>query len=373
MSGKFVLPPPPMPYYQYDVSGYESDDSDDDDYFNDFDYRAQHSQAVRNVMEQGKNFFFEKFKLMDSFVEPPVHHAETIMSTFSAVEEKQVNLLEPSIVKANLDKFVDHLHYVDDNIKALHLEDVKMSRELGTLPKEIVPNEPGSPGFLFKVNELRTKFNLMNFKIDFNVIISMLKNEQDHPLLNIIKYDDTKTKVLIKDFDEMRIVYIPSGGGKTTLVSKYPGIYYDVDQFIKDNLVSFQDYRSFINPYDDNNLMMLWFKYTFHHTYKNFRNKILLFNHPNQIPNCFRLGYNEMIILPRRFNFGLRFFNENVFSLAAVHFKHCVLLDYDDYHNYIKIYFINQGYEFNECYSIHYSMNHINQILPIFKSRKLNY
>jgi len=160
-------------------------------------------------------------------------------------------------------------------------------------------------------------------------------------ILKILNYKEKQVEQLRNIF----ITYITSGGGKTTLFKKYKSFinFLDVDEFIKKNFESFQQFQNFSKFLGNNNegIMTLWFKYKLDEMYqhKGLDNVILLFNHPNQVPNYFRRKYNELIIMPEQFNWEVRFFQENYFSLACVLGKHKVVLKYDLYLDYILEFF----------------------------------
>jgi len=145
--------------------------------------------------------------------------------------------------------------------------------------------------------------------------------------------------ILPRKKTKFKIVYITSGGGKTTL-SKRNKIYLDIDAFIARHYEKFKIVEDFCIRYKDYNLMSLFFKHTFFYDVDFLQGKIILANHPNQLPNQFRLGYNEMIIIPSEMQWNVRFFDENYFSLLAVQGKIKYFLNYQNYEAVIINHFI---------------------------------
>jgi len=136
-----------------------------------------------------------------------------------------------------------------------------------------------------------------------------------------------------------KIVYLTSGGGKTTL-SKQHKLYLDIDTFIARHYNKFKIVERFCEAYKNYSLMSLFFKHTFYKDIDFLQGKIILCNHPNQVPNQFRLGYNELILVPENLNWDIRWFNENYFSLLATQGKIKYLSNYSNYGKIIFNHFI---------------------------------
>ena len=157
----------------------------------------------------------------------------------------------------------------------------------------------------------------------------------------ILEYQETKPAKQHQLF----ITYGPSGGGKTTFFKKHKKLLrmFEVDELIRQNYESFECFQKYVEHLGagHDGIMNLWFKYHLDRYFRDGKlaNQLLLFNHPNQMPNYFRKIFNELIILPKQLNWNVRFFNENYFSLASVLGKHKVILDYHSYYDYIIRYF----------------------------------
>jgi hypothetical protein len=157
-----------------------------------------------------------------------------------------------------------------------------------------------------------------------------LDHEDRSYLSKILSFDDRYLTPPPKF--KVKIAYIPSGGGKTTML-KYSlnrSRFFDVDDLV---LWFYSKFKFILEcksrMTESGCLMSKWFKYHLHDSATKLSGKILLFNHPNQLPNYFRR--HEVIILPCVPNFGLRYFDENYISLLAVAGKKVVLTDYDSY------------------------------------------
>jgi len=166
----------------------------------------------------------------------------------------------------------------------------------------------------------------------------------------ILDYDDTTSTVKISDLDKFKIVYCPSGGGKTSFIKSQLSNQwfssnekelklYDVDEFTRDNWSSFCEVLLICRKIDDFSYILKWFKFTLFKKCKSLSDKILFLNDPIQIPNCFRLGSNELIIIPKQTRYGVKFFDNNYFSLQAVRNKTRLFLNYDEYESGIKDHF----------------------------------
>jgi len=196
--------------------------------------------------------------------------------------------------------------------------------------------------FQAKYQNFLTHYKGWKYKYYRNNFFSQLNTIQDHSkrkiILDILNFQEPSNGKLNNVF----IVYVPSGGGKTTLYKKYKNFcrLLDVDEFIKANYESFKIFKDYYDSLEDinkNGLMNLWFKYYLHKNNINnqLSDTIMLFNHPNQLPNYFRKTFNELIIIPSKLNWKTRFFEENIFSLLHVKNKHTVLLEYDNYFFYV--------------------------------------
>lgn len=180
-------------------------------------------------------------------------------------------------------------------------------------------------------------------RLDFYKNLNNIRNNQDKQLiLNILNYEEKPSQPINNIF----IIYVTSGGGKTTLYKKYKNFIkiLDVDEFIKDNYESFLNFQAYIEKLDHrktNGIMNLWFKYHLDKMNRSglLSNSLLLFNHPNQLPIHFRKRINEIILIPTQLKWNLRFFPENYFSLIHVKNKHKAIVRYDDYLYYSLSFF----------------------------------
>jgi len=210
--------------------------------------------------------------------------------------------------------------------------------------KQVIESVPDAPTILKNIRNFLDK----DFTIS-NVIEFLTSDEKEVQFLrHLNNYEDKKARIRYNELDFL-IVYIPSSGGKSTLFENFEKAVFfrhnkeyqflDIDEFIKWNHTTFKIVQKQCQLTNDYSLMTKWFKYTLMKKRKDLQKKILLLNHPNQVPNCFRQGFNELVILPFQRNWGLRFFDENYFSLAAIRNKHKVMLRYDQYLQYILDYF----------------------------------
>jgi len=148
-----------------------------------------------------------------------------------------------------------------------------------------------------------------------------------------------KTYKIPKNKTKFKLVYLTSGGGKTTL-SRTNSLYLDIDHFIARHYDKFKIVESFCIKFKDYQLMSLFFKHSFFYDIDYLQGRIILLNHPNQVPNQFRLGTNEIVLIPQQLNWDIRFFNENYFSLLAIQGKIKYFSDYDNYGKIIFNHFI---------------------------------
>jgi len=178
------------------------------------------------------------------------------------------------------------------------------------------------------------------FKLAINEVPRDLKMSVSDDIKQILEYDDKQFCVKLSIIQVVKFVYLPSGSGKTTLASTSPD-FYDVDQLIREHFDSFKTFRKFIKERKDLHVNMnQWFKYTISKLSRDkIMNRILLMNHPNQVPNAYKIRSNELIIFPTLFNFRTRFFSENLYSLLAVENYVKVFLDFSKYKKFIFFYF----------------------------------
>jgi hypothetical protein len=142
-----------------------------------------------------------------------------------------------------------------------------------------------------------------------------------------------------KSFKRFPVVYIPSGGGKTTLkhTSRYPEEFFDQDDLVYYNYDKFLMFQEFLRKNSlDIGIMENWFVYEIHHNYDAIvANKIVLVSNPRMVPSYFRNYFNELVIIPAQLNWNIRFFRKDFFSLLALNSKPKILSDYSDYENVI--------------------------------------
>jgi hypothetical protein len=188
---------------------------------------------------------------------------------------------------------------------------------------------------------------------DFIKPKSFFENHEEVPYNNnnyinqLFQFHDNYKELRVpRSKTKFKIVYLTSGGGKTHLSKKHH-LYLDIDAFIARHYNKFKLVENFCAKYKDYSLMSLFFKHTFFNDIDFLQGKILLCNHPNQLPNQFRLGYNEMVLIPQQLNWDIRWFNENYFSLLAIQGKIKYLSDYDNYNKIIFNHFIKCKHKMN--------------------------
>lgn len=171
---------------------------------------------------------------------------------------------------------------------------------------------------------------------------SLINSISDLEFRKFINFDDSKMAIHQELLRQVQLVYIPSGGGKSTLTSRYPKLFYDVDKLVHDNNELFQAAQNYCKKHKKYKefIMSKFFKFCVSKLdFATLSGKILLFNHPNQIPNCFKIRINELILIPTEWRIRTRFFAENLCSLLLVNRYVKKFCDQDDYFKVIMEYF----------------------------------
>jgi len=154
----------------------------------------------------------------------------------------------------------------------------------------------------------------------------------------VLNFNEIAATLPMDIANSVNIVYIPSGAGKSTLKKQAVQIknsLIDIDDFIAERYKHFQVFEELMRHDKSPHFLMKWFKYEIFQSIDQLRGKIFLCNHPNQLPNQVRNFKNEIIILPTKHNWGLRFFDDNLFSLMGVTGKRKILARYDSYEHVI--------------------------------------
>jgi len=197
-----------------------------------------------------------------------------------------------------------------------------------------------SKGYSFAKDRFMNKFQLAQ---GFGVSTDLSKfNANQIEFYNkFTSFDEKQLVIPMSDVARIKFVYIPSGGGKSTLkrISRFKSHYVDVDELIADRYEEFQMVEYIVSTGHDKWLMNKFFKYLVYISLYKLYDKVVLMNHPNQIPNVFRLGFNELIIIPIHQNWNLRHFNDNFISLLSVLDKVKVISSYASYEGTIGRYF----------------------------------
>jgi len=302
------------------------------------------------------------------FANDPIDEKEK-MCYYDPEEEKRCDFSESKEITNNVLLAMETLGLVEpgttsmiindyDKLKDKDLSDYGIRSAPSTSPPLSTPvtseppqdqddNEESLKRFLKYADSFK-KQDFTISEVVFHCNISLVN--QSKVFNRLLTYNDQFMSIPERYLKQFYIVYVPSGGGKTTLFrnnlkTQFETVkgrkleFYDVDDFIKDHYLSFREAHAICQHLGNMNFMQRWFKYTIYSNVKKFKNKILLFNHPNQFPNCFRQQFNEMILIPRQMNWNVRFFNENVFTLISVLDKHKVFCHYDDYLSEISKYF----------------------------------
>lgn len=345
--------------YFDNYSDYEEEDSDDE-WMAEYRMRKMNSEEKdsfqiglsnedkHELVEQGKDLLINMYQYKEKF------------------QQRYFNAASIKPIPTDLNLFSDH----HDEIEEINEEEFDADEEegLASLDRKVFDftkdqivsatinllsefNEKVSPAedrykFQLYYQDFLTNFKGYNYKynrLNFFGNLDQVAN-QDHKdeISRILNYEELATGVL----DNIFIIYITSGGGKTTMFKKFKNYvrFLDVDQFIHDNyesFLAFQNYIQRLDPKKSQGIMSLWFKYKLdqYNRQGKLKDSILLFNHPNQLPLYFRKRINELIIMPKNLNWETRFFKENYFSLACVKNKHIVVLEYKYYLYYALEFF----------------------------------
>jgi len=171
--------------------------------------------------------------------------------------------------------------------------------------------------------------------------VKVIEEDQDLPddLKNVNAFNDKEAQVTERELASIKIAYIPSGGGKTTLKKRYPTKYYDVDQLIEAHYDSWNSMHRLCPPSLLSSFRSRWYRYHLLLHKKDFGEKILLLNHPGQVPNKWRKKRNEVILLPRTPNFGLRWFDHNTIALLGIIGRTTIFSHFDNYDTNISAFF----------------------------------
>jgi hypothetical protein len=181
-----------------------------------------------------------------------------------------------------------------------------------------------------------------NFSFDRRKFITNNLYQTDVYFRNLVDFDERNVSVNPRLLSRSRFFFCPSSGGKTTFKENRlkKRLFYDVDDMVRDNYPEFQRCLKFCQDLQDFSLMNQFWKSTFHIMYPLLFDKILLFNHPNQIPFPYLTNFNVSVIMPTHLNYGDKYFNENFYTLMSYDFEvyDCKLkfLDYDQYFSYVR-------------------------------------
>lgn len=260
-------------------------------------------------------------------------------------EEYQSNLESAYEVSLGLDELQDSLQVQQEIVDNVYSQSDESGSVILTESNFI---EKGKAHKTESFQSALADFCDSNFSTSTSTLLLKYYSYKDDSFIKkYIWYKDDD--VSISSNVDFRIVYIPSGGGKTTFFQTYGDHSFvingkvfkllDIDKFIYDHYESFKLVQDVCTYTNCRLLMMQWFKHSFTKYHLELNNCILICNHPNQLPNCFRKVVNELVILPKVRNWNLRFFNENYFSLGVLRHKHRVHLNYDDYLSYIREFF----------------------------------
>ncbi|QDW81304.1 RNA-dependent RNA polymerase [Rhizoctonia solani dsRNA virus 10] len=128
------------------------------------------------------------------------------------------------------------------------------------------------------------------------------------------------------------IVYIPSGGGKSTLAKQFPELYIDCDDIVDHRLLPRMtpeiaaEYTS--ADWAHRNLLI---RRLAERTTTSVAGKIILFWHPDTVPLSWRLGTPEVVALPSQLT-GLRMNEMNIASLRNLRGKRRIRYSFETLH-----------------------------------------
>jgi len=208
--------------------------------------------------------------------------------------------------------------------------------------QEYIPSSHGPVNALdFFFRRLQDRFSTTDFSFHPDRYRNHNLYKRDVYFRNLVEFDETKINVSNEHISRVRFFFNPSSGGKSTFKRNRskPELYYDVDDMVRDNYPMFLKVQEYCRELDDYGIMNQFWKSTFHIMFPLLYDKILLFNHPNQIPSPYLRFSNMFCIMPVNINYGDKFFDENFYTLLSYKgFKpeHVVFLDYHEYFNYIR-------------------------------------
>jgi len=187
------------------------------------------------------------------------------------------------------------------------------------------------------LNELRARYSSPPSVANY----SQFSADQYKYVTKVMNFDDSRSTILFEHVARLRFVYCPSGGGKTTMIrkSRFKKTYVDIDDVIKEHYDRFKLFETLLDQTKDYRYMNQFFKFIFYYNYVKYIDKVVLLNHPNQLPNCFRQDFNELVLIPSQFNWNLRYFNGNLLSLLSVYGKTVILGDYSSYEKIVIQFF----------------------------------
>jgi hypothetical protein len=243
----------------------------------------------------------------------------------------------------------DTIYTYDRNIKAL--EKAKNTKEAST-------GNSRSHDLDKKIDRIKMKKEVINdlvgIKPKDNTFSMEWFERNKHNLSEYEKkYDIEKYRNADYKYDreyQHYFVFIPSGGGKTTLSTKYSRYLADIDDMIgyennRKKLLFLSGYSQFFNEWEINN--NYWQEMFLTYEYK-FRNRIILCHGPQMLPRDTITAKNQvLVILPSVKKWGLRFFEDNYkilkelegnYTKVMLHYRYYFFIIYNFFFMYDEEY-----------------------------------
>jgi len=295
-----------------------------------FDFIKPFSQLSKNFENQlNKVNHYESLKASNDF-EPDVK--TKINQQFR--QEKRNNKKEHEITIHNkvIEKDNDEIKINFDDIKQNHLSN----------QQAINNNKP------FKGLAQWRKYQLW-LDLEYERALDEYNNLTDDEfnlriaLLELNKYEDENCKQFYRSSRTL-IVYIPSGGSKTTLYNRFKKFFFDIDKLLwyDDSFDKFHFIKNYVVETGEWHLLNNFWQELVAKYHKVFKDRILLAHSPHQIPVNLRKQCEELILLPKDGN-NPRDFNTNYQELI----KHKDIYKVSAYKSVFPYFIFNYAYHCN--------------------------
>jgi len=326
----------------------DSSDEEDDD-FEDFD--IEYSSELERYCQP-------------HFLEDRINSLEVKVPTFVETLKVDPNLQKPSVsVDFTIGKNdLNHLskEAIDSHIMNFMLDDKNKSLSIEEALKLINKDE----NFIQEIFNLSfekykeklkayNKLGSLEKRIDKINLKRIKENDEIKSFLTYVQ-EEQDLKIKFSHLKKIKIIYLPSGGGKSTNFSD-ESVFYDVDALVKKYYASFKLIKDYIKTLGYNN-MDAWFRFKIASDWKSIKDKIWVFNSREQIPVHFRYIINEIAIIPKVQFWRCKFFLENLFQLLSYNEIKYFYCDFRDYNflssvifenNFINMFNFDHNFQYN--------------------------